>query len=429
MPQPTAQGAARRTRWARYRVTRPFSPRDLAALCGVITGIVALALVLGWALELRGGKVIVLAIPFVSLWFDARRVLFQFDADGVRVGRALLPWTDVTRLVVAMPPYGEHVLLGADLRPGATVPADADLPAPGPAMPAPLHVAVERRKFDLDKMAAKARKHAPPHIEIVVTGPDDERATPTRPPLTPPPHPAYAPPPSTPHPAYTPRPTPHPAYAPRPTPHPAYAPPPTPHPAYAPPPTPHPAYAHPVYPPPPPRPTHEVRWGAMIGIVLTCAAVLALFVCAMPLMAYQFDVDTGDGQPYHGNESAYRALGLDEFPGLSTPPGVLSWPWLLAPLLAQAAPLYLAALPQRPRTLARILGFLCALALPLRLLADDVWWEPVVMGLPAGSAASLTVSFEGGWWLLHAGALLGLVAFVWQDIAADRNEPKRPAST
>ncbi|MGP3690917.1 hypothetical protein ACTVZO_40655 [Streptomyces sp. IBSNAI002] len=402
---PSARGTTRRARWARYKVTRPFSPHDLAALWGLIIGIVVLAVILGWALDMKGGTVIVLAIPFISSWFDARRILFQFDPAGVRIGNVLLPGADVTQIVVATPANGQHVLIGAQLRPGAAIPAGADVCPHDPAMPAPLHVAVEPAKFDLGKMVAKARKYAPPHIEIVVAEPGGRRTAPA--------HPAAGP--LGPQPAAPGRPP----YA-MPT-QPAYTPPAPdapvaggfgPQPGAPAPVLPAALRAHPA-------PT--VRWGAVIGVVLTCVSALGLFAGALPLMAYQFDIAFGDTKGYHGNESAYEALGLEHFPALPDGSGLVSWPWLLLPLLAQAAVLYMAALPRRSHGVPRILGFGCALALPLRLFSSQLWWEPTVVGGPSGTVARITYfSFEGGWWLLHAGALLGLAAFVWQDIAARR---------
>lgn len=153
--------------------------------------------------------------------------------------------------------------------------------------------------------------------------------------------------------------------------------------------------------------------------------MLALFIGAMPLMAYQYDVHGGSFRPHHGNESAYQALGLDAFPRLPVDSALLSWPWLLSPLLAQAAALYASALPGQRRALPRTLGFVCALGLPQRLLADDLWWAPVATGLPADSVTSITVSFEGGWWLLHAGGLLGLAAFVLQAVADGLRKPAK----
>ncbi|RZS37731.1 hypothetical protein EV193_105289 [Herbihabitans rhizosphaerae] len=171
---PAAQPARRRARWERYRVTNPFSPKALAGLWGSIVAVVALAALLGWALEMRGGTVIVLAIPFIAAWFENQRTVFQFDPAGVRVGNVILPWTDVTQFVVATPPNGP-VLMGARLRPGASLPEGAIVPPPNQAMPAPIHVAVQPQKFDLAKMVAKARKYAPPNVRIVVADPTGER--------------------------------------------------------------------------------------------------------------------------------------------------------------------------------------------------------------------------------------------------------------
>ncbi|MFE2556342.1 hypothetical protein ACFXGT_09955 [Streptomyces sp. NPDC059352] len=170
--QPTRRGG----RWERYRVAHPFSAKDQSGLWGAIAGVVALAALLGWALDMKGGVVIVAAIPFIISWFENRRTAFQFDAAGARFGTVLLPWSDVTHFVVVTPPDGPWALIGARLRPGATLPAGANAVPRDPAMPAPIHAAVPRAKFDLAKMVHKARKYAPPHIRIVVADPSGERA-------------------------------------------------------------------------------------------------------------------------------------------------------------------------------------------------------------------------------------------------------------
>ncbi|MFG2329002.1 hypothetical protein ACGFMM_05195 [Streptomyces sp. NPDC048604] len=169
---PTATG--RRGRWERYRVTHPFSPKDLAGLWGALIGVVALAVLLGWALDMKGGVVIVAAMPFIVSWFETRRTAFQFDPSGVRFGQVLLPWTDITELVVATPPNNPHALIGARHRPGASIPPGTGTPQ-HPALPAPLQVAVQRDKFDLTKMVAKSRKYAPSHIRIMIADPSGER--------------------------------------------------------------------------------------------------------------------------------------------------------------------------------------------------------------------------------------------------------------
>ncbi|WP_418959118.1 hypothetical protein [Streptomyces tritici] len=164
----------RRGRWERYRVTHPFSPKDLAGLWGALLGVVGLAVLLGWALDMKGGVVIVAAMPFIVSWFENRRTAFQFDQSGVRFGEVLLPWTDIAEFVVATPPNDSHALIGARLRPGVSAPAGTGA-APHPAMPAQVHVAVQREKFHLQKMLTKARTYAPPHIRIMIADRSGER--------------------------------------------------------------------------------------------------------------------------------------------------------------------------------------------------------------------------------------------------------------
>ncbi|MER7952183.1 hypothetical protein ABTY59_32815 [Streptomyces sp. NPDC096079] len=173
---PGARPTRRAARWERYRVTRPFSAGAQAGLWGAIAGAVGLAVLLGWALDMKGGVVLVAAVPFIVSWYENRRTAFQFDAAGVRFGTVPLPWGDVTELVVATPEGAAHALIGARLRPGASLPAGAVPAAHDPAMPAPIHVAVPRDKFDLRKMVGKARKYAPAHLRIVVVDGAGERA-------------------------------------------------------------------------------------------------------------------------------------------------------------------------------------------------------------------------------------------------------------
>lgn len=162
-------------RWQRYKVSRPLTPQDLFGLWGAIAAVVALALFLGWALEMKGGAVIVFAIPLISSWHSTRRILFYFGPPRVQIGNVILPWTDVTQFVVATPPYGEHAFIGVRLRQGMTLPAGSNVPPPNPAVPAPLYVSVPRHQVDVAKMVDKARRYAPPHIQIVVADPSGER--------------------------------------------------------------------------------------------------------------------------------------------------------------------------------------------------------------------------------------------------------------
>ncbi|MEU2118088.1 hypothetical protein ABZ567_21150 [Streptomyces sp. NPDC016459] len=168
---PTRRGG----RWERYRVTHPFSARDLALLWGSIAGVLAVALLLGWALDMKGGVVLVAAAPFIVSWFEKRRTAFQFDAAGARFGEVLLPWSDITQFVVSTPPGEEYALIGARLRPGASLPHGAPVPPRNEELPVPIHVAVPRSRFDLTKMARKARTYAPSHVRIVIAEPSGER--------------------------------------------------------------------------------------------------------------------------------------------------------------------------------------------------------------------------------------------------------------
>lgn len=123
-PPPDASGARptrRSGRWERYRVARPFSARDRAGLWGAIVGVVALALLLGRALDMKGGVVIVAAVPFVIGWYENRRTAFQSVAAE------------------------------------------------------PAHVAFPRAEFDLARTVRKARSYASPHVRIVVADLSGER--------------------------------------------------------------------------------------------------------------------------------------------------------------------------------------------------------------------------------------------------------------
>ncbi|MGW5639713.1 hypothetical protein [Streptomyces sp. NPDC003832] len=362
-PAPRPAAPRRRARWERYRVTGPFSPSDLAKLWGLMGGLVAVALFLGWALEMKGGTIIVLLLPSILLWFDARRVLFQLDHTGVRIGGAELPWHDVTTIVVvSSPALGPQVLIGTRLRDGAVPPAQTQAAPPHPAMPAPLHVAVERRKFDLTRLTAKARRYAPAHVEITVedaAGALGPHAGASRSPAAPP------------TPADPNR-------------------------------TPAPGGPGPAIPATPGR-----RWGIIAGAALTCTAVAALFATAMPLRAFLLDSDQGMFV------SMADAMGLAAFPATDPMGGVPGWPWLLAPLLGAVTVAHQALGQHRRSRATSVAGLLCATALPLRLLVSDVVWAPPVSG------------YEGGWWVLHLGAFVGLAAFVALDLALARGTSDR----
>ncbi|MFD3324324.1 hypothetical protein [Streptomyces sp. NPDC058701] len=361
-PVPPAEVARRRTRWDRYRVTGPFSPSDLAKLWGLIGALVGVASLLGWALDVKGGTVIVLLVPYVFMWFDARRVLFQFDSSGVRIGNVRLPWTDVTAFVVAeSAALGPHVLIGARLRDGVAVPAGAEVLPPDVSMPASLHVAVERRKVDLGELTAKTRRYAPAHVRIFEVGASegpsslggDPYADSVRP------------------------------YAPGRQPDPAVG------------------ALRPALPD-----AHGPRWSLVTGAMLTCAAVWAVLAVAMPLPAMLFEYEGGSSQ---GGVFLLTedVLGLDLFPAADPWSGLLTWPWVLS-LLGMLTIACRAVQPHARYRPLRVAGLLCTVALPLVLLGNDL--------LSAGRASS----FERGWWLLHLAAFLGLGAFVAMDLMLTR---------
>lgn len=176
MQQPgAAPTTRRRARWERYRVTHPFSAKAQATLWGLVAGVVAVAALAGWALDMKGGVIIVAVIPFIIAWFDGQRTAFQFDVTGVRIGQVQLPWNDVTQFVVAHSPDGRHTLIGVRPRPGAVLPAGVNVPPRHPAIPAPFHVAVQAVKFDMAKMIQKARKYAPQHVRIVAADSHSEQ--------------------------------------------------------------------------------------------------------------------------------------------------------------------------------------------------------------------------------------------------------------
>ncbi|MDX2391011.1 hypothetical protein NJL88_13270 [Streptomyces sp. DK15] len=320
------------------------------------------ALVLGWALDVRGGTVIVLLVPYVFMWFDARRVLFQFDSSGVRIGNVRLPWTDVTALVVAeSAALGPQVLIGTLLRDGVAVPAGADVPPPDVAMPAQLHVAVERRKFDLGELTAKTRRYAPAHVRIFEVGTSAGHSSVGGDPYMDSVRP----------------------YASVRQPGPAVG------------------ALLPVLPA-----THGPRWSLVTGAMLTCAAVLAVLAAAMPLPATLFEHEDGTskGGVFLLTEDV---LGLDLFPAVGPWRGLLTWPSLLS-FLGMLTIACRAIQPHARFRFLRVVGLLCAVTFPLVLVGNDV--------ISAGRVSS----FESGWWVLHLAALLGLGAFVAMDLTLAR---------
>ncbi|MGW6862202.1 hypothetical protein [Streptomyces xanthophaeus] len=331
-------------------------------LWGLIGALVGVALVLGWALDVKGGTVIVLLVPYIFMWFDARRVLFQFDSSGVRIGNIRLPWTDVTAFVVAeSAALGPHVLIGTQLHDGVAVPAGAGVLPPDMAMPAQLHVALERRKFDLGKLTAKTRRYAPAHVRIVEVGTSAGHSSVGGDP-------------------YTDSVRPYASVWQR-------------GPAFG--------ALRPALPG-----SYGPRWSLVMGAMLTCAAVLAVLATAMPLPAMLFEYEDGTSK---GGVFllAEDTLGLDLFPAVGPWRGLLTWPSLLSFL----GMLTIACRAFRPQTrfrALRVAGLLCAVTFPLVLLGNDV--------VSAGRVSS----FERGWWVLHLAALLGLGAFVAMDLTLTR---------
>ncbi|WP_143663770.1 hypothetical protein [Streptomyces sp. rh34] len=373
-PLPVPRSSAwRRTRWERYRLTGPFSPADLAALWGLMGALVGVALLCGWVLDVKGGTVIVVAAPYVFLWFDARRVLFEFGPSGVRIGSVQLPWADVVAFVVAdSAALGPRVLLGTRLRDGTLIPAGADVLPPDPAMPAQLHVAVERRKFDLGKLTAKARRYAPPHVQIVDATAGASGRFGGGPVAGGDPYAGSANPYGTGHPAAG---------------------------------NPYAAAGQPgvvsgrsrtVLPD-----GYAPRWGLALAAVLTCVAVSAVFAAALTRIAMVFPYE-GVGATGGIAVLTEDVLGLSDVPPGGPPGGLVTWPSLLF-LLAALTLAYRALGPHAPSRAFRIVGLLCAVAFPLVLLAHDAF-----KGHPFSG-------YESGWWLLHFGAFVGLAGFVAMD--------------
>ncbi|MFC7219485.1 hypothetical protein ACFQLX_15085 [Streptomyces polyrhachis] len=334
-------------------MTGPFSPADLAKLWGLIGALVGFALLCGWVLDVKGGTVLVVAAPYVFLWFDARRVLFQFDPSGVRIGNVRLPWADVTALVVAdSPALGPQVLLGTRLRDGALIPAGAEALPADPAMPAQLHVAVERRKFHLAKLTAKARRYAPGHVQIVNAADSAGQPLAGNP---------YA---ATGHPGAGPR-------------------------------------MVPTAPPAGPGP----RWGIVLGAGLACLAVGAVLAAALPHIAMVFPYE-GEGATGGIALRTEDVLALSDLPPGGPPGGLVTWPSLLF-LLAALTVGYRALTPYAPSRAPRVVGLLCAGSFPLVLLGNDAfdgqplgtyesgWWLlhlGAFAGLAAFAAMDLTLA-------------------------------------
>ncbi|MFJ2024983.1 hypothetical protein ACIODW_14435 [Streptomyces sp. NPDC087897] len=363
-------------------MTGPFSPGDLAKLWGLMGALVGFAVLCGWALDMKGGTVVVVAAPYVFLWFDARRVLFQFDPGGVRIGNVQLPWADVTAFVVAdSPALGPQVLIGTRLRDGTVIPAGAEVLPPGPAMPAQLHVAVERRKFHLGKLTAKAQRYAPPHVQIVHAEADASGGfgSGAGPAAGGDPYAAAGHPYAGGHP-YAPGAAGQPGADPR------------------------------VFPTVVPD-GGGPRWGVVSGAVLTCVAVWAVFATALSRIAMLFPYE-GEGGTGGIALVTEDVLGLSEFPP-GPPGGLVTWPSLLC-LLAAITVAYRALTPHSPSRALGVVGLLCSVAFPLVLLGNDAF-----DGHPLGN-------YESGWWLLHLGAFLWLAAFVAMDLALTRGAA-RPA--
>ncbi|MFB7368833.1 hypothetical protein ACFC0D_03150 [Streptomyces sp. NPDC056222] len=102
------------------------------------------AVLLGWALDMRGGVVLLAAAPFIVDWYEKRGTACQFDAAAARFGAVPLPRSNVTQFLVPTSPGQEYALIGAELRPNASLPHGAPVLPQSEAMPVSTHVAVPR---------------------------------------------------------------------------------------------------------------------------------------------------------------------------------------------------------------------------------------------------------------------------------------------
>ncbi|MBF9067184.1 serine/threonine-protein kinase [Streptacidiphilus fuscans] len=178
--------------------------------------------------------------------------------------------------------------------------------------------------------------------------------------------------------------------------------------------------------PPTPAPGPQPRFRRAVP-VLAPVGVLALIGIAMPLTAAGLSLTLPHATPQsltnmqraldRNSLPVHRALGLDGFPSLASNGALLPWLLLLPALTALVCA---AVLPYRPHIVLRIVGYACALVLPVCLVVTDLQLRPdhfaLVRALPASLAAELSVTFGPGWWLLHAATALTLATLVWTHI-------------
>ncbi|MER7669982.1 serine/threonine-protein kinase [Kitasatospora sp. NPDC096128] len=170
-------------------------------------------------------------------------------------------------------------------------------------------------------------------------------------------------------------------------------------------------------------PTPTGRRKRLAASVMVPAGLLPLYGVSMLLTGGTADARLGDstGRVLQRSYPLHAALGLDGFPGIGQGTLFMPWPWLVPALLALVCAV---VLPHRPSPALRSFGYLCALPLPFILAIVDFTTRPrdldIFRSLPPAVLASLKLSFGAGWWLLHAAAVLTLVALIGQHVRTAR---------
>lgn len=186
----------------------------------------------------------------------------------------------------------------------------------------------------------------------------------------------------------------------------------------------------PVQPGQPGQPGPTARRGRRVAPFLVPVGLFALYALSMTMTAGTVTLTATDnvtpqtvaavnrasakGFPVH------TAVGLDWFADTSSYGGFMSWLFLVPALIALVCAV---VLPYRPSRALRTIGYLSALPLLYVLVDLDVHanLEDIYPGLPPAVQAAASLSFGAGWWLLHAAAVLTLIALLWQHVRTARN--------
>jgi hypothetical protein len=148
----------------RYRIKKPFSPKDFLSMLGAMAAILAGLLLVAVLLRIRVAGLLVFALPIPLGLYVAKRTAFGVTAQAVVLDGVHVPWEHVQEIAVAGPlPNGETMFTVrlSDTRP---LPEGLRELTPGPDGFHLRHSTASR--YDPAKLRAALRRYAPAQVTL-----------------------------------------------------------------------------------------------------------------------------------------------------------------------------------------------------------------------------------------------------------------------